>query len=182
MPSADGYDELQKKFQHYGFECDCAICQDYRDTDKETHIKRNRLIVAASEAIERLTRSKTAKAEAIVERLAACYTKPALEVPRLELWDIQFQLAEKYSIYFKPEKVVEFGLKSLESLGYVIQGGDILCESGVTFKVIQWGLMMPLVLRCWVLLSISYHLVAPELDLRRSRKGLCQNYIQSLHW
>jgi hypothetical protein len=164
MPSADGYDGLQRKFQHYGFECDCDMCQDYRDTSKETHLKRNRLVAEASEEIERITRPKTAKVEAIVKRLAACYTRPALEAPRLGLWDIQLALAEKYFIYHKPRKAVELGLKGLESLGYVIQGGGLPYESGTTLKVIQWGLMMPLVLRCWVLLSISYQLVAPELE------------------
>lgn len=164
MPSADGYDELQRKFRHYGFECDCAICHDYRNTSKETRLKRKRLMVEASNAIEHLVKSKTAKVEFIVKKLAACYTRPALEVPRLGLWEIQFNLAEKCIGYYDPKKAVEFGLRGLESLGFVIQGGEVPCESGTTLKVIKWGLTMPPVLKCWVILSRSYRLVAPELE------------------
>lgn len=118
----------------------------------------------ASNAIERLVISRPAKVEGIVKKLAASYNRSALEVPRLGLWEIQFDLVQKYFGCYEYNKVVEWGLKGLESLGYVIHGGEIPCESGTTLKVTQWGLMMPPVLRCWVILSRSYRLVAPELE------------------
>lgn len=164
MPTADNYDRLQQKFKHYGFECDCALCQDYRDTSEEIHLKRNRYMKEAHDVLENFARFKANKVEAIMKRLAACYTKPALEVPRLGLWDIQYELAGKWLDHHQPEKVVEFGLKGLESLGYVIEGGEIPCVPGATLKVTRWGLMMPPVLRVWIILSRSYRFVAPELE------------------
>lgn len=164
MPRADGYDELQQKLQHYGFECDCAICQDYRATSKEIHNKRNNLRSEAINTLKRITRLGTSRVEAIARKLAACYTRPPLEVPRLGLWDIQYRLAEKYFVFCEPKKAVELGLKGLESLGYVIKGGDIPSVPGATLKVTQWGLMMPTVLSCWIIISCSYMLIAPELE------------------
>jgi hypothetical protein len=107
-----------------------------------------------------------AKIEAAVDAMAATYSRPAGEVPRLAIWEVM-QRALMTVLGMKagqpevpPPRLVKLFLVALGSLGYVIEGG----MSGM-IVVRQWGLLAEGVVECWMLLRDVYCLAAPELVL-----------------
>ncbi|RMJ29057.1 hypothetical protein PHISP_00137 [Aspergillus sp. HF37] len=77
--------------------------------------------------------------------LAETYCRPALEVPRVMLWDIYIALS-----------------RGLESLGYVVDGGTLPRTSSAPLTVKKWGLMADSLVGCWMILSGLYREVAPD--------------------
>ena len=164
MPVANGFDERQKKFQHWGFKCDCAMCQDEQTTKKSVLIKRKRLRADLLEYFQSGTGADAAKIESTLVAMADTYRRPAFEVPRLCLWDPQLALTQMYTQQGQPVKAIDSALRVLASLGYVIEGGNLPRTSGTPMIVKQWGLMEDRLTECWMLLSRGYHLVAPDLE------------------
>lgn len=58
---------------------------------------------------------------------------------------------------------MQFGLMSLESLGFVIKGGDIPRVEDAPLVVQRWGLMTDGVVGCWMILCCAYHELVPIL-------------------
>ncbi|KAJ5324338.1 hypothetical protein N7476_002938 [Penicillium atrosanguineum] len=151
------------ELKHWGFRCDCIICQNIQKTDKTIVIKRAETLAD----LERLFKSRKSylpKIEETVFGLAETYTQPASEVPRLAIWTPYLNLAAAYAASRQPRKAVIFGLQALESLGYVIDGGETPHASGRPLIVKKWGLMIDSVVGCWMILSGAYHVVAPGLE------------------
>lgn len=84
-------------------------------------------------------RVKVNKIAQLLENLDKTYSKPATEVPRLNLWDPSLALAQKYGKQQKPDKVIEWTVKAMESLGFVVNGGD---SSSQMFEIVKWGLVV----------------------------------------
>lgn len=103
------------------------------------------------------------KIEDAVMSLAGTYCRPAYEVPRLALDSPYLSLAAIYASSQKFEKAVQFGLMSLESLGFVIKGGNIPRVSDAPLVIQRWGLMTDGVVGCWMILCCAYHELAPIL-------------------
>jgi len=163
-PKTDGYDERQKKLQHWGFKCDCSMCQDEKLTKRSVLTKRESLRADALRIFRSEKGANAAKIEVILARLADTYHRPTLEVPRLSIWDPLLVLAELYSYQQQPAKVINCALGVLTSLGYVIDGGNLPRISGMPMVVKIWGLMQSPLITCWMLLSHAYRLVAPDLE------------------
>ncbi|CZR52531.1 related to TPR domain protein [Phialocephala subalpina] len=164
IPVANGYDKRQKKFQHWGFKCDCTMCQDDQTTKKSVLAKRQGLRADALKYFQSGKRTDVAKIEIILATMADTYTQPAFEVPHLSIWDLQLALTQMYMQQKQPVKVIDSALRVLASLGYVIDGGNLPRASGTPMVVKQWGLMMDRLIERWVLLSGAYRLVAPDLE------------------
>lgn len=156
------------KFQHWGFECDCAICQDHQRTDATILSKRKSLRAAALKNLD--TRKHEAKIEVILDDLVNTYTLPATEIPRVCIWELEFYLAERFAEKKKHFKTVEYALRALGSLRYVIEGGKLPRSSHSDkhqpLVVKRWGLMVNHLMDCWMVLTGAYRCVAPDLEVQ----------------
>ncbi len=154
--------------RQWGFVCDCPLCEDEKSTSAAVLGKREVLTAGLRKQIASLRKGggkketgvAVAKIDAALDALAATYTRPASEVPRLAVWAVmQNLLMAVVGLEQVPmARKVKLLLAMLRSLGYVIEGGV-----GGTLKVQQWGLMMDGVVECWAFLRDAYRLTAPEL-------------------
>lgn len=109
--------------------------------------------------------SNTAEIESTLTALEDTFTRPGTEMPRLCLWDPALALSCIYEAQKKPLKAIEWGLKALEALGYVIEGGSMSrTSSDAPLVVKKWGLMEDELVGGWIALSRAYRLVAPDLE------------------
>jgi hypothetical protein len=72
-------------------------------------------------------------------------------------------LAAIYASSRNLKKAVEFGLVTLESLGFVIKGGNIPRILNAPLVVQKWGLMTEGVVGRWMILCRAYQELAPTL-------------------
>lgn len=158
------YDQRQKKFRQWSFKCDCNMCQDDQTTTKGVLAKRKTMRTEAQKLYLSGKRHDTAKLETIIASLADTYFRPASEVPRLSVWDIQMGLAEMHMEHRQPAKTIHWALEALSSLGYVIDGGRLPRTMGAPMVIKQWGLMEDRLIHCWILLARAYHLVSPDIE------------------
>ena len=103
------------------------------------------------------------KIEDTLSKLAGTYCRPASEVPRLALYSPYLSLAAIYASSREHKKAVEFGFMSLDSLGFVIEGGCIPHDSDASLVIQKWGLMTDGVVVCWMILCCAYQELAPPL-------------------
>ena len=150
---------------HWGFKCVCIICEDIQKTRKTILLKRTGLL-ANLRILFTSQDPNPARIEAMISELARTYSRPCSEVPRLALWSSYFNLAAAYARSCQPRLAVKFGLKALESLGYVIDGGTIPHASDTPFNVKKWGFVSDDVVECWMILAGAYHDVAPALEVQ----------------
>ncbi|KAK0648119.1 hypothetical protein B0T16DRAFT_112784 [Cercophora newfieldiana] len=173
------YLEHQKPLlRTWGFMCKCAICRDMRDTPKSVIQQREQLRSQFRALIPTRVGSQTRslvsgrpvgvgalkKADALVKRLNATYKKPASQVPRLAVADLQLVLAREWEERGQLVETARFALGALESFGFVIEGGSLPQRAREQpLMVKEWGLMMDNVIDCWMFLRRSYRVLAPEL-------------------
>ena len=132
--------KLHEKLKHWGFECDCAICEDHRATSAAILTQRKNFFEELKTLMVQQPRGP-AVLKAIEKKLLTLertHTRPASEVPRVHLWDPQLALANVYQNMSVPKKSLEWISKALESLGYVLSGADATSASIV---VKEWGLV-----------------------------------------
>lgn len=164
------YDSKKKRLdlRQWGFECKCIICQDFYETENSNLTKRRQLTANLAKAFQTLSHTRTqsaaiAKIEGIVATFEKTYRRPSSEVPRLEIWKAYLTLAAVHATGSQPRKAIEFAFKTLESLGYAIEGGQLPHSPGATLLVKKWGLMMDGLVGCWMILCRVYCDVAPDL-------------------
>lgn len=162
--------EKPMSLQHWGFDCDCKICQDLQKTKKSVLIKRQWLKDGLTKAFQ-CKKPKTGKIEAMLSELADTYSQPASEIPRIGMWKAYFTLSTIYAEHNQPQEAVDSAIRALESLGYIIEGGRLPHTPGTPLLVRKWGLMDDGLAGCWMALSFAYHsLRLPELE------GQAKNY------
>ena len=154
--------QMQKGLETWGFQCDCAICIDSKDTAKNLSKKRNNFLKDL-EAILSANNIDTAKAERLVASIDKTYKKPPTQVPRLVLHNPYLKLAAVYAKRQVAEKAVSMALKALECLGFVIKGAHLPALSSERFEVEKWGVMMDGVVFAWIHLCNAYTTFAPHL-------------------
>ncbi|KAH6641429.1 hypothetical protein F5144DRAFT_133266 [Chaetomium tenue] len=152
-------DRKETMRRQWGFECDCALCVDEgRLSEGVARRSREGLVEGIRRAVEA---GSLDAVESDVEALQGTYVRPAVEVPRLEVWDILWEVVEGVVVRRRtvaPEQAARLILAALRALGYGIEGG----ERG-TLVVREWGVMVSGVVECWVLLREAYRETAPEL-------------------
>lgn len=119
-------------------------------------------------AFQTLSRTRTqsatiAKIEQTVATLEKTYSRQSSEVPRLGIWKAYLSLAAVNATSGQQQNAIDFAFKTLESLGYAIEGGQLPHTPGVTLLVKRWGLMMDGLVGCWMILCRMYCDTAPEL-------------------
>ncbi|KAJ9195287.1 hypothetical protein DTO027B5_6494 [Paecilomyces variotii] len=169
--------------QHWGFQCSCAICQDLHETGSSDLTKRKRLTADLAKAFKSLSRTRrhsaaVAEIEGIIDTFEKTYRQPSLEVPRLGIWNAYLSLAAVHATGSQPRKAIEFAFRTLESLGYIIEGGRLPHTSGMMLLVRRWGLLMDGLVGCWMILCRVYCDVAADLadqaeDYARTTYRMC---------
>jgi hypothetical protein len=96
--------------KNWEFVCDCAICQDVKETKAAVVSERRKLLERMKRVCDSSTLDgiKTDKVERLLRALDHPYTRPANEVPRLLLWDPQLLLASVYIAQSNMIKGLEF--------------------------------------------------------------------------
>ncbi|KAJ6016560.1 hypothetical protein N7540_011151 [Penicillium herquei] len=154
--------ECTVNLDHWGFKCDCMLCQDARGTSKSILSNRNK-ILGDLRSLFKISKINLRKIEGKISSLAGTYQRPASAVPRLELHSPCLSLAAAYASNQNNAKAVEFAVMSLESLGFIIMGQDIPSVSDNPLIVQKWGLMTEGVAGCWMILCRAYEQLAPAL-------------------
>jgi hypothetical protein len=153
---------MQKGLQNWGFECDCVICLDAKNTPKKL-LKRRDALRGDLGAVLNASGLDAAKVERLLAAIEPTYKSPSSEVPRLALWAPYLRLTRIYAMQGQPAKVLSMALKVLESLGFVIKGAHLPVSSRAPFEVAKWGLMVDGVIETWVHLWTAYARLAPHL-------------------
>ncbi len=156
------YEKTQEKFQNWGFNCTCVMCEEHKNTKNAVLKKRSALLQDLTDAFGSRSGADLPKAERVLAALEKTYSVPAATVPRLALWDPYLLLARLYNSNNQQDKVVLTAWKVLEALGFVIERQNP-ASAGSAFEVVQWGLMQDFVVEAWVLLWAAFSKVASEL-------------------
>lgn len=139
LKSAKDLDEAHK---HWDFVCGCAMCLDTRATSAAVLRKRQKLTDDVMRAFHFDTptapKAELERIERLIDSLSQTYTQPAKDVPRLPLWDLQLTMTRIYASQNKVGKTMEFAVKVLTSLGFVIVGAD---SSQTLFTIVRWGML-----------------------------------------
>lgn len=171
VPETDGYDKRQQKLQNWGFQCECVMCIEEKNTSKKTFKKREALLGDLKAAFMAPSGVQLPKVERLLTALEQTYKISPAQVPRLALWDPQLLLARLYAAQNQSEKVITIVLKVLASLGFIIKGAEgtpsaeaaRFTTANASFVVELWGLVYDHVVEAWVLLWKAYTHVAPQL-------------------
>lgn len=163
IPIAENNDDRQKKFEHWGFKCDCAMCQDDQTTKTNTLKSRKQQRASVLQKFKAGSKANLLEIERTIMLIEEQYTQLASTVPRLHVSDLHLRLAQMYMQRRDPTKAIHSALESLSSLGYVIEGGNLPHTIGTPMVIKQWGLFMDHNTECWVVLCSAYQLVAPDL-------------------
>ncbi|KAK0732248.1 hypothetical protein B0H67DRAFT_597857 [Lasiosphaeris hirsuta] len=158
-PSTDPVPYLEEQrplLRSWGFMCKCAICRDLRD-------------------------SPTTVFRALILPLEGGTVKKAAAVaPRLAVSELQLFLARAYEQRMRPVESARQALASLESVGFVIAGGDLTSQpagaavgggAGAVVKVREWGLMVDHVIDCWMFLRNAYRRAGAAPELAAAAEG-----------
>jgi len=158
--------------KNWGFMCKCAICRDMRDTPESVMQKRRQLrsqfrgLIPTGQGLSfggALGMDVLRKAEAVVDKLKATFKKPAAQVPRLAVTDLQLVLAREYENRMQPVETCRLALAALESFGFVVEGGELPRREGGGGPAVRGsGLMTDNVIDCWMFLRSAYRVAAPE--------------------
>lgn len=160
---------LQEGFKTWGFVCDCAICQDAKETKAAVIAERQKLMGRMKRLYDLPTLHgiQTDKVERLLKTLNKTYTRPADEVPRLLLWDPQLLLARVYIAQNNMAKTLEAVDKVLTVLGFVIVGAD---SSSASFRVVKWGLMMDHLVEAFLHARTAFEAIGAWEDSRRAEE------------
>ncbi|KAJ5710040.1 hypothetical protein N7493_009632 [Penicillium malachiteum] len=153
-------EELSSNLANWGFNCDCASCKDIRQLGETVACTRKKLISELGKLFMNENK-RMPKIEKIILDIEKTYTRPQSKVPHILAWQGYLSLTALWTNSHKFGKAIKFGLKALESLGFIVNGGEI---SDTKLEVKTWGLMTDGVVGCWMLLCRAYSQVAPVLE------------------
>jgi hypothetical protein len=129
-PIAEENDDRQKKFKHWAFRCDCAMCRDDQTTDRKILNSRKQQRAEVLRFFKTGLKANLPKIENIIAVMESQYSQPASKVPRPHIWDLHLRLSKSYMQRKSPTKAINSVMKSLSSLGYVIEGGNLPYTNG----------------------------------------------------
>ncbi|KAL9077334.1 MAG: hypothetical protein Q9157_003370 [Trypethelium eluteriae] len=155
----------QEKFKHWDFVCDCAICQDSRDTKAAVAAEREKVMKNLKRAYENPLGIQMRKANKLLEALNNTYIRPAHEVPRLLLWDPLLVLVRMYARQSDVVKCLDSASKVLTSLGFIVVGAD---TSTTSFAVVKWGLMIDQLVETFLHLKAAFVAIDAYDDAARA--------------
>ncbi|ATY63752.1 TPR domain [Cordyceps militaris] len=169
----DSYEDVQSGLKHWGFTCDCALCQARRATPAQQLEKRKGLMKSLMSILTAPGATSLARGVRLIDEVKATYpaSYPA-EVPRLELPTPCFTAAMEHSERANLDKTVDMLLEGLEALGYEItavwplRARDAVGPPSSQFEVKKWGLAHDTVPWALFNLHLASKFIAPELSQR----------------
>ncbi|KAL4965469.1 TPR domain protein [Aspergillus stella-maris] len=155
-PSDDSKDPGLFK-QQWGFTCNCALCLDARNTRKVDVVKRETLTTGLKKAFGK-TKPNISMVQTMLAALDETYRYPASEVPRLKACGAYFALSRFHLTQCKPKDAVAAALKGFESMGYIIERGQVPTNGGpqAILTIKKWGLMEAHLIGSWMALALAY--------------------------
>lgn len=164
----ESYDDVQRGLKHWGFSCDCALCQARRATPAEVIRKRKSLYKTLKGVLE-AQNTKLAKASKLLDEIKATYAASYPdELPRLEMYSPCFAMSVEYYRKGNVVKAAEMLLQGLRALSYkiaVVWRHDKAAdgEAKAQFEIKRWGMAMDMVPWAFVNLHGIAQSLAPSL-------------------
>lgn len=115
-----GYDKRQEKLRNWGFVCNCAICQDDRTAGMSTLLDRERLGVDIQTSLRSSGLAHMATVQSDLASIERSYSRPAVQLPRLSLWQPMMVLADTYMRYEQPSRAINALLGALQLWGMLL--------------------------------------------------------------
>lgn len=107
--------EMNKSLSsNWGFQCNCAICVDDRETSEAVKVKRSKLV----QSLENNAPIK--EKQDIIKQINKTYRHPSSEVPRIDMWNVNVTFANDLSEYVEAGRLLKQIFAAFESIGYVI--------------------------------------------------------------
>jgi hypothetical protein len=148
----------------WGFKCDCTICNSIQSTDDDVLAERLKLRTHVTDSLQEPQRLRINRLNEDIAKIEHTYSTPALTVPRLSVYDIHIAIAQSYARIGWPIHAIEFAFKALESLGFHITGGCVQGSARAEVVVQKWGIVAPVMVEIWMMLSRAYHIVEPNFE------------------
>ena len=129
-------DATQSALQNWGFECTCVICTSDLTTPLKTRRQRNALLDDLESSLKHSAGPQLPKAETLLAALEKTYSLPAIQVPRLALWQPYLFVTRQYVKQKNPGKTISTALNLLAALGFVIKGLSVPLPEQSSDKII----------------------------------------------
>lgn len=177
-PDGNGSGETHKALENWGFQCTCVICYQDNLTSSKTFKSRTALLDELEASFKDQMEFQFSKAEKLLAAIEQTYTVPAIEVPRLALWQPYLFVTRCYAENRHPQGVVNAASKVLVSLGFVVEGlptypsdsrtslapeKHTTGSSGPEFRVKRWGLMVDFVIEVLMHMWAACRELKPEI-------------------
>jgi len=168
-PTGRTFKEQKEKLQNWGFECDCPLCVDGKDTTGTLASARQQLRGTIKKLINgtaphRLDTEKISRRTAILEKQ---YKRPATELPRLLIWDSQLALSQAYLAQNQISKGLEALKKMFISLGFKVVGMD---STSNRYAVVEWGFFVDALVEAFLLASDIFTGLARNEDSKQAKE------------
>jgi hypothetical protein len=134
----NGFEQRKQKLGHWGFECDCAICEEARASPPVQHERQDLLIKLKPLFGRALDNAALRKALHIIETLEKTYATPAVDVPRIAAWEAQIVLSRAFHQGGDRVNGLKWAFRAMTNLGFVVQGMD---TSKTAFSILRWSLV-----------------------------------------
>ena len=171
------FGSTQHALQSWGFECTCVICIYRLTTTMQTLQHRAALLDDLESSFRDFTGADLPKAETLLAALEKTYSVPAVEVPRLVIWQPYLFVTREYVKRNDPYKIISTALSLLGALGFEIKCRLVLHDgqstdmqslgsnsiSHVTFEVTKWGLVIDHVIEVFMHIGKAFQTVQPDL-------------------
>ncbi|KAJ4352583.1 uncharacterized protein N0V89_007932 [Didymosphaeria variabile] len=166
IPVGDHSEDPQEAHKNWEFVCDCAMCQDVKRTKTAVILERRKLLKQLEHAFGSSYGIKADQVERLLRALDHTYTRPAIEVPRLLLWDPQLLLARVYIAQNNMKKALGCVGKVLSALGFIIDGVD---TSSTYFRVVRWGCVIDHLVEIFLHAQNAFRAIGAGEDSKRAR-------------
>ncbi|KAH6885425.1 TPR domain protein [Thelonectria olida] len=160
----ESYDDVQKKFDNWGFTCDCELCADRKATTREVLERRKIICKKLKDVLGDHHTTNAPKARRLLKTLEATYSAKEANAVRLEVWDPCFALGEYSLSKGQPVEAIKMMVKGLEALGYEMTASPTKGDAKPPrLEVTRWGLANDWVPWAFFNLFKAYKQLAPEL-------------------
>ncbi|KAF2745523.1 hypothetical protein M011DRAFT_479030 [Sporormia fimetaria CBS 119925] len=166
LGSGPGFEAQMRKT--WGFTCTCPLCLYTKTLPDEFKSKETKLInsikcyfPAGGVPASALTSVNKKIIANLLDKLEAIYRRPAKEIPRDNLAELQLAFADDYLLPTDDTRVIDYLRKSLESVGFVFKPGS----SPKGFRVVEWGHHEAATVRTFIKLAEFF--LVPSTEKRR---------------
>ncbi|KAK2627525.1 hypothetical protein QTJ16_003491 [Diplocarpon rosae] len=154
--------KMKKSLQDsWGFTCTCLLCQDELKTPKKLMAKRRHILSSMG----------TRDPRAAATEMEKTHISPTKDVPRLELFQTYFAIAQHFIFEddnANPFEGLLYGLKALDALGFILDGVDMKrgwAEGKRGLAVKRWGCAVQPLAKVWETLWTVWKISDPNMAL-----------------